>query len=87
MNFVYKTEGTCAKEISFDVIDRKIYNINFLGGCSGNLKMLSKVFDGEQADKIIEMCKGNLCGVRQTSCADQLACAITEVVESMKSSI
>lgn len=84
MNYVYETSGVCARKISFDLENDKVYNIKFDGGCPGNLKMLSKILDGWDADKIIEMCSGNICGMRNTSCADQLAKAVSKAVEDVK---
>lgn len=81
MNFEYNTIGVCARKISFNLENGKIYNIKFDGGCPGNLKMISKILDGLEASKIIEMCSGNLCGIRGTSCSDQLAKAVSKALE------
>ena len=81
MSFEYNTIGVCARKISFDLENGKIYNIKFDGGCPGNLKMLSKILDGWEADKVIEMCRGNICGMRNTSCSDQLAKAVSKALE------
>lgn len=81
MSFEYNTIGVCARKISFDLENGKIYNIKFDGGCPGNLKMLSKILDGWEADKVIEMCSGNICGMRNTSCSDQLAKAVSKALE------
>ena len=81
MNFEYNTIGVCARKISFNLENGKIYNIKFDGGCPGNLKMISKILDGLEASKIIEMCSGNLCGIRGTSCSDQLAKAVAKALE------
>lgn len=62
-----------------------ITNIQFVGGCPGNLKMISKILNGWKAEDIIKMCKGNLCGMRTTSCSDQLASAIESALEKDKS--
>lgn len=84
MTCQYETSGVCSRKISFDLEDDKIYNIHFEGGCPGNLKMLSKILDGWDANKIVDMCKGNLCGNRNTSCADQLSKAIEKALEDKK---
>lgn len=84
MTYNYETTGVCARRIFFDVDNGKIYNIKFDGGCPGNLKMLSKILNGWEANKIIEMCSGNICGNRNTSCADQLAKAVTKAMEDKK---
>lgn len=74
--------GVCSKQISFDLdIDGRIYNVNFLGGCPGNLKAISKLLEGTNAKKISELLQGNTCGPRQTSCADQLSKALKQAIE------
>lgn len=85
MHYTYKTRGVCSHEISFDLNNGLVTNINFIGGCPGNLKMISKILDGWKIEDIINMCKGNLCGNRNTSCADQLTKALEEVLEKEKS--
>ena len=76
MQYAYKTENTCAQMITFDIDGNVITNIEFHGGCNGNLKAISKLVDGWTADRIEEMLLGNTCGRRTTSCADQLAKAV-----------
>ena len=73
---VYKTFGTCSREISFDVVDNKLTNVSFLGGCNGNLQGISKLVEGMDIDEIIARVEGIKCGARQTSCPDQLAPAL-----------
>ena len=80
MEYRYKTKGTCASEIRFDMTDGIVSNIVFIGGCNGNLKMISKLLEGQTADYIISRCGGNTCGFRSTSCADQLAQAVQHAV-------
>lgn len=73
----YKTQNTCARVISFDITDdNKLTNLQFHGGCNGNLKAISKLLEGFDAEKAVEILKGNTCGPRNTSCADQLTKAI-----------
>jgi uncharacterized protein (TIGR03905 family) len=81
MNYVYKTKGTCSVQISFDINDNVITNIKFMGGCPGNLSALSKLLEGQTVDYIEEKLSGNLCGMRGTSCADQLAKAVRTAYE------
>ena len=73
---VYKTFGTCSREISFDVVDNKLTNVSFFGGCNGNLQGISKLVEGMDIDEIIARVEGIKCGARQTSCPDQLAQAL-----------
>lgn len=76
MRYEYKTEHTCSQLISFDIEDNIIRNIEFYGGCNGNLKAIAKLVDGWTVEKIEEFLLGNTCGRRPTSCADQLAKAV-----------
>ena len=79
MQYTYKTKGTCASEINFDVKDDCVYNVSYTGGCNGNLKAIGRLVEGKDAKDIACILKGNQCGPRPTSCADQLARAIEEV--------
>jgi uncharacterized protein (TIGR03905 family) len=77
---IFKTSGTCAKTISFDYEDGKMYNLEFEGGCPGNLKAIGKLCEGRELKEIASLLSGNTCGMKKTSCADQLAKAIMEVL-------
>lgn len=81
MEYKYKTKGTCSVEINFDINDNIVSNISFVGGCNGNLKAISKLLEGQSVDYIEEKLLGNTCGMRNTSCADQLAKAVREAAE------
>lgn len=81
MEYKYKTKGTCSVEISFDLEGDTVRNIKFLGGCPGNLSAISKLLDGQSVDFIVSKLTGNQCGVRGTSCADQLAMAVKSAYE------
>ncbi|MCD7860866.1 MAG: TIGR03905 family TSCPD domain-containing protein [Oscillospiraceae bacterium] len=76
MHYDYRTKGVCAQHISFDINGDVITNISFSGGCNGNLKAISRLVDGWTVDKIEQCLRDNLCGGKQTSCADQLAIAV-----------
>ena len=79
MQITYKTKGTCSRSITFDKDENGIItNISFEGGCNGNLKAISKLCEGMTADEIATKLKGNTCGFKSTSCADQLAIAVTQ---------
>lgn len=80
MNYTYKTKGVCSSRISFDINDGRISNVEFIGGCNGNLKAISKLVEGMKAQKVIELLSGNTCGFKKTSCADQLAVALTNAL-------
>lgn len=81
MKIEYTPTGVCPSKIEFELENNKVYNIKFYGGCPGNTKMVAKLLDGWETEKIIEMCKGNLCGARTTSCADQLSRAVEEQIK------
>lgn len=75
----FTPQNVCSRKITFDITDdNKISNLSFTGGCNGNLKAISKLLEGFPADKAIEILQGNTCGMRSTSCADQLTKAIKE---------
>lgn len=76
MQYTFKTKGTCAQMISFDVEDNKLANVQFYGGCNGNLKGIGKLVEGMPAQKVIDTLEGTTCGFKRTSCPDQLAKAL-----------
>lgn len=82
--YIYSTNGVCSKEINFDVIDDKISNVRFLGGCNGNLQGLAKLLEGMEVDDAIQRLKGIDCGGRGTSCPDQFATALKNLVVNDK---
>ena len=84
MRYQYNTQMTCSRVISFDINDNVITNIQFLGGCNGNLKAISKLVDGMSVDYIESKLKGNTCGMKNTSCADQLAVAVRKAYEESR---
>lgn len=81
MTYNYTTSGTCARQINFEIDENgKLHNVTFAGGCNGNLKAIGKLVEGKDAKEISDILLGNTCGPRPTSCADQLAKAIKEVL-------
>ena len=82
MHFDYKTKGTCSQFISLDINDGVVTNVQFLGGCDGNLKAIPALVDGWTADEIASRLKGIQCGMKPTSCGDQLARAVTAAREA-----
>ena len=84
MHHTYMTKGTCSVQIDFDIEDKKIKNVAFIGGCNGNLKAVSKLVEGKNAQEISDLLKGNTCGTKTTSCADQLSKAIVEALSKEK---
>lgn len=80
MTYSFKTEGVCAKEINFDLIEGKVRNIEFTSGCPGNLKGIALLAEGMTPEEIKERLSGISCGPRPSSCPDQLSKAMDELV-------
>lgn len=78
MQYRYQTKGTCSREIIFEIEDNKVQNVEFIGGCNGNLKGISSLVKGMDIDDVIARLEGTTCGMKSTSCPDQLACALKE---------
>ena len=76
IKFSYNTQGVCSSKISFDLVEEKIYNLKFSGGCMGNLRAISKLVEGKDAKVVADVLRGNDCRGKGTSCADQLSKAI-----------
>ena len=83
MQFEYKTKGTCSQHILFEIEDNKLKNVQFLGGCNGNLKGICSLVEGMDVDEVIARVDGIHCGMKPTSCPDQLAQALKEAKEQM----
>ncbi len=81
MTYTYKTRGTCSQQITFDIVDGKLHNVRFLGGCNGNLKGIGSLVEGSNAKEVMERLRGTTCGLKPTSCPDQLALAIQTALE------
>ncbi len=76
MQFEYKTSGTCSREILFEIEDGKLKNVQYIGGCNGNLKGIGSLVEGMDVDEVIARLEGTTCGMKSTSCPDQLAQAL-----------
>ena len=81
MRYTYRTKGVCSSQINFDLDGNVVTNVEFISGCNGNLKAISKLVNGMTVDKIEEVLKGNTCGWKPTSCADQLAIAVRQAYD------
>lgn len=79
MQYEYKTKGTCSQRIFFDVENGKVKNVQFVGGCNGNLKGIAALVEGRDVADVIARVEGIRCGMKATSCPDQLAKALKEV--------
>ena len=80
-SYTYQTQGVCSRMISFGIEDGKLHDVKFLGGCPGNTAAIGKLVEGADAAKIADILRGNDCGGRGTSCADQLAKAIDQALK------
>lgn len=76
----YKTSGTCSSAIDVEVKDGVIESVKFTGGCNGNLQGISALVKGMKVEDAIERLKGIRCGMRATSCPDQLAHALESML-------
>ena len=82
MEYSYKTKGTCSQMIQFSLENGKVSNVQFFGGCNGNLKGISALVNGMDIDDVIARVEGIKCGMKSTSCPDQLAQALKAAKEN-----
>ncbi len=80
MHYSYTTRGTCSQIIDFEIDDGVISSVRFTGGCNGNLKGVSRLVEGMRAEDIAAKLGGIRCGLKPTSCPDQLARAVSEAL-------
>ena len=78
MQYEYTTKGTCSRSILFDIEDGKVKNVQFIGGCNGNLKGIAALVEGQDVNDVIARVEGITCGMKSTSCPDQLAQALKQ---------
>lgn len=85
MQYHYETKGTCSRAIDIDLDEATgtIRSVRFAGGCNGNTKGLTALVEGQKAADVIARLQGIRCGMRPTSCPDQLAEALTEALEQL----
>ena len=79
MQYEYTTKGTCSRQILFDIEDGKLKNVQYIGGCNGNLEGISALVEGMDVDAVIARLEGISCGGKPTSCPDQLATALKQI--------
>ena len=84
MRYSYTPKGVCPMNISFELDGDTVSGIKFIGGCNGNLKAIAKLVDGWTVEQIEEKLRGNTCGGKPTSCADQLALAVRAAKNAQK---
>ena len=81
-HITFSPKGVCSMKIDFDIdSENKLHNVSFLGGCNGNLKAIGRLVEGKDAKEIADILRGNQCGMRGTSCADQFAKAIDSSIK------
>ena len=78
MHYEHTNKGTCSRSILFDIEDGKVKNVQYIGGCNGNLKGIGALVEGMDIDEVIARVEGVTCGMKKTSCPDQLAQALKE---------
>ena len=83
MRYSYKTNGTCSRQIDFEVENGIITDVSFIGGCNGNLKGIAALCIGMKADEVINRLSGIKCGFKGTSCPDQFAKALSQIKMEM----
>lgn len=76
---IYKTKGTCSREIEIELDGDTIRSVRFVGGCDGNTKGISRLVQGMKVTDVIDRLEGVKCGMKGTSCPDQLAHALKEL--------
>lgn len=76
MEYTYKTSGTCSREIAFEIENGKLKNVQYFGGCNGNLQGIGALVEGMNVEDVIRRLEGIRCGSKNTSCPDQLAQAL-----------
>lgn len=82
MQYEYRTKGTCSQRIIFEIENNILKNVQFIGGCNGNLKGISSLVEGMNVEDVISRVEGIHCGMKATSCPDQLARALKEALEN-----
>lgn len=80
MKYTYNTQGTCSGKITFELSEGIVSDIKFFGGCNGNLKGVAALCEGQSAEEVIKRLEGITCGFKKTSCPDQLAKALKQVL-------
>ena len=79
MHYEHTNKGTCSRSILFDIEDGKLKNVQYIGGCNGNLKGIGALVEGMDVDAVIARLEGISCGGKPTSCPDQLATALKQI--------
>lgn len=78
MKIAYIPKGVCSKQINIEVEDGIVKSVEYIGGCNGNLKGIGSLVKGMKVEDVIERLENIKCGMKNTSCPDQLALALKE---------
>lgn len=84
MNYIYKPQGVCSREIQLEVEEGIVKKLTVVGGCNGNLQGISKLVEGMNIEEVIKKLKGIDCNGKGTSCPDQIAKALEEIIIAIK---
>ena len=84
MKYQFRPEGVCAQMMMVDVEDGIVRELQVMGGCDGNLKGIAQLVRGRKAEDVIKLLSGIQCGLKETSCPDQLARGLAAVLEQSK---
>ena len=80
-HYTYIPQGVCSVQIDYDIEDGRIYNVKYVRGCNGNLKAIGALVEGMKIEDVIKKLRGIECGYKDTSCGDQLARSLEELIE------
>ena len=80
-HYTYIPQGVCSVQIDYDIEDGRIYNVKYVRGCNGNLKAIGALVEGMKIEDVIKKLRGIECGFKDTSCGDQLARSLEELLE------
>ena len=83
MRYQFPNTGVCSSQVAFDLNDGIVTNVKFTGGCNGNLQGISRLVEGMDIDEVIARTRGIRCGMKPTSCPDQLARALEQAKEQL----
>lgn len=81
MKYSYIPRGVCSTKLDFEIDGDIVKNVQFSGGCNGNLKAISTLVEGMPVDEVTKKLSGISCGLKSTSCTDQLATALKKAME------
>ncbi len=82
MTHTYHPKGVCSRQITFDIDENgRVHNVSFYGGCNGNTQGLARLAEGMDAEELVARLRGIRCGMRTTSCPDQLATAVENALK------